>query len=141
MFNCVLNYITTLLPPNYLAELAMKSLVALVTGGASGLGRGTVARLIRNGAKGVVIADLPSGRGQKVAKEFGGKCAFVACDVTSESEVQSAIEMVNGKFGELNVIVNCAGVALARKTLSSKGPHPLDEYSQVIQVRDQFRSV
>ena len=113
----------------------MKSLVALVTGGASGLGRGTVARLIRNGAKGVVIADLPSGRGEKVAKEFGGNCAFASCDVTSESEVQSAIEMVKNKFGDLNVAVNCAGVALARKTLSSKGPHPLDDYSQVIQVR------
>ena len=113
----------------------MKSLVALVTGGASGLGKGTVARLIRNGAKGVVIADLPSGRGEKVAKEFGSKCAFASCDVTSESEVQAAIEMVNSKFGALNVAVNCAGMALARKTLSSRGAHPLDEYTHVIQVR------
>lgn len=112
----------------------MKSLVAIVTGGASGLGRGTVTRLIRNGAKGVVIADLPSGNGDKVAKEIGGNCVFAPCDVTSQSDVESAIQVAQDKFGGLTLAVNCAGVAIAKKTLSSKGPHPLEEFNQVIQV-------
>ncbi|KAI6653534.1 hypothetical protein LOD99_3429 [Oopsacas minuta] len=112
----------------------MKPLVAIVTGGASGLGRGTVARLVRNGAKGVVIADLPTVDGDKVAKEIGGNCLFAPCDVTTENGVQSAIELAKGKFGNLTVVVNCAGVAIAKKTLSSKGPHPLDEFNKVIQV-------
>ena len=112
----------------------MKSLVAIVTGGASGLGRGTVTRLIRNGAKGVVIADLPSGNGGKVAEEIGGNCVFAPCDVTSQSDVESAIQVAQEKFGELTLAVNCAGIAIAKKTLSSKGPHPLEEFSKVIQV-------
>lgn len=56
--------------------------VCLVTGGASGLGRATAQRLVRNGAR-VIIADLPSSKGQEVAKELGDNCAFAPTDVSS----------------------------------------------------------
>ena len=59
---------------------------------------------------------------------------FAPCDVTSQSDVESAIQVAQDKFGGLTLAVNCAGVAIAKKTLSSKGPHPLEEFNQVIQV-------
>ena len=62
---------------------SLQKTVCLVTGGASGLGRATVQRLARNGAR-VVIADLPSSDGENVAKELGENCCFAATDVSSQ---------------------------------------------------------
>lgn len=113
---------------------SLRKTVCLVTGGASGLGRATVQRLTRNGAR-VVIADLPSSDGDSVAKELGGNtCCFAPTDVTSEADVQQAIKLANEKFGPLTAVVNCAGIGIAMRTVSKKGPHPLDQFEKVLKV-------
>ena len=106
---------------------------AMVTGGASGLGRATVEALLAGGAN-VVIADLASSPGETVAKELGEHVRFAATDVTSEVDVTAAVALAVSEFGALHVAVNCAGIAWAQRTVDKNGPHPLDVFSKVIQV-------
>ena len=108
--------------------------VALVTGGASGLGLATVKELHSAGAS-VVIADLGSSDGETVAKELGDKVAFAATDVTSEDEVRAAVEKAATAFGGLHVAVNCAGVGWAERVLNRSGdPADLSRFEFVIRV-------
>jgi 3-hydroxyacyl-CoA dehydrogenase/3-hydroxy-2-methylbutyryl-CoA dehydrogenase len=94
----------------------LKGLVTLVTGGASGLGRGTVERFVREGAK-VTLIDLPTSKGNEVASSFkGDTCIFVPGDVTKEADVMAALNATKEKFGKLDVACNCAGVGVAFKT-------------------------
>ena len=107
--------------------------IALVTGGASGLGKGTALRFARNGAK-VAIVDLPGSAGAAVTAEIGDNAMFVAADVTSEAEIEAALDAVQGRFGAVNAVINCAGIAIAKRIVSRKGPHPLDAFMRVLQV-------
>lgn len=89
--------------------LKLSNSVCLVIGGSSGLGRATVENFVRNGSK-VVVCDLPNSEGAKLASELGNdKCLFHPTDVTSEADVNNAVELAKNKFGHLNVLVNCAG--------------------------------
>jgi len=106
--------------------------VALVTGGASGLGLATARRLHEGGAT-VVVVDLPSSRGETVAKDLGGRAAFAPADVTSESEVAAAVATA-GDLGPLRIVVNCAGIGNAFRTVGKRGPFPLAEFTRVINV-------
>uniref|UniRef100_A0A336LPQ3 3-hydroxyacyl-CoA dehydrogenase type-2 n=1 Tax=Culicoides sonorensis TaxID=179676 RepID=A0A336LPQ3_CULSO len=112
-----------------------KNAVALVTGGASGLGRATVERFVRAGSK-VVLGDLPTSKGASVAQELGDNVIFVPVDVTSESDVNSALQIAKDKFGRLDVSVNCAGIAVAVKTynFNKKVAHKLDDFAKVVMV-------
>ncbi|XGW29740.1 hypothetical protein V3C99_009075 [Haemonchus contortus] len=94
-----------------------KGLVAVITGGASGLGRGTAETLVKAGAN-VAILDLPSSKGADVAKELGQNALFTPTDITADCEVQAAFDQVKNKFGRCDAIVNCAGVAMAFKLYS-----------------------
>jgi 3-hydroxyacyl-CoA dehydrogenase/3-hydroxy-2-methylbutyryl-CoA dehydrogenase len=107
--------------------------VALVTGAASGLGLATARRLVRGGAR-VIIADLPSSRGADVAAELGEHARFAPTDVTSEADVAAAVTLAKEAFGGLTAAINCAGIAIATKTLGKDGPHALDAFSRVLQV-------
>lgn len=107
--------------------------VALVTGGASGLGAASAARLVRAGAS-VVIADVNTTVGQAWSDELGDGGVFAATDVTSPEQVQAAIDLAHSRFGGLDIVVNCAGVGLAMRTVSKDGPHALDLFERVIQV-------
>jgi len=111
----------------------VKTTVAIVTGGASGLGQATAQRLVAQGAK-VVVVDLGRSRGAEVAAELGDGAAFAPADVTSEADVQAAVELAYSRFGGLNLVVNCAGIAIAQRTLTKDGAHPLDAFSKVVQV-------
>ncbi|XP_054707685.1 3-hydroxyacyl-CoA dehydrogenase type-2-like [Uloborus diversus] len=113
----------------------VKGLVALVTGGASGLGEATARRLLQNGAS-VVICDLPSSNGGKVAEQLGEKCAFAPIDVTKEADVQEALRIAKTKFHKLDIAVNCAGIGVATKTYNFKKgvPHSLDDFMKVVTV-------
>ncbi|MED1796470.1 3-hydroxyacyl-CoA dehydrogenase [Brevibacillus nitrificans] len=114
--------------------MEIQNAVAIVTGGASGLGEATVRSLVRCGGK-VAILDLASEAGQSLAEELGKENAmFIPTDVTSEGSVREAIEQATGNFGTIHVAINCAGVAAAQKTLSRSGPHPLESFSKVINV-------
>jgi len=106
--------------------------VALVTGGASGLGLATVKELHANGAR-IVILDLPSSRGQEVAGELGDRAVFSPGDVTSPDSVTAALDAAAG-LGTLRITVNCAGIGNGIRTVSKKGPFPLDAFTKVINV-------
>jgi len=106
--------------------------VALVTGGASGLGLATVKELHANGAR-VVILDLPSSHGKEIAGEFGDRAVFSPGDVTSPDSVTAALDAAAG-LGTLRITVNCAGIGNGIRTVSKQGPFPLDAFTKVINV-------
>lgn len=105
----------------------------IVTGGSSGLGAGTAQRLVEAGGN-VVLADVNVAGGEAMALELGGQAAFVRTDVTSEGDVQTAVATAIERFGGLHGVVNCAGIAIAARTLSRTGPHDLAAFSRVIQI-------
>lgn len=106
--------------------------VALVTGGASGLGRATAERLLAVGAQ-VVMVDLNVEAGQQAASELGDRAHFVTADVTNEEQVQTAVDQATG-LGDLRVVVNCAGVATPGKLVSRRGPLPLEAFQKVLNI-------
>ncbi len=110
---------------------------AVVTGGASGLGYATVKKFLENGAS-VAIFDLKRTVSQDIIndleRKFGHRLLFVDVDVTDTSSVEKGLEITNEKFKGINVLVNCAGIAIARKTIGKDGVHPLDLYKKVIEV-------
>ena len=108
--------------------------VALVTGGASGLGL-AAATTLHDGGASVVIVDLPSSNGETVAKELGDRARFSPADVTSESEVQEAVATAANDFGGLHIVVNCAGVGFPGRVLTRDGaPNDLDRFEFVVRV-------
>src|SRR5205085_399411 len=113
--------------------MKLQDKVALVTGGASGLGRATVEALLAGGAR-VVIADLAHSPGETVAKELGDAVRFAATDVTAEPDVQAAVQTAVREFGGLHVAVSCAGIGWAQRTVDKNGPHSLDVFRKVIEV-------
>jgi NAD(P)-dependent dehydrogenase (short-subunit alcohol dehydrogenase family) len=102
----------------------------IVTGGASGLGEGAARMLAACGGR-VVVADLQIDRGQAIAAEIGG--AFVRCDVSQEADGRAAVAAALG-LGKLVGLVNCAGIALAIKTVGRDGAHPLAGFEKTIAV-------
>ncbi|MDN5635440.1 MAG: SDR family NAD(P)-dependent oxidoreductase, partial [Brevibacterium sp.] len=110
----------------------LNNTVALVTGGASGLGRATTERLLAAGAQ-VVMVDLNAEVGHQVAAELGERAHFVTADVTNEEQVQAGVDTATG-LGQLRVVVNCAGVATPGKLVSRKGPLALDAFSKVLNI-------
>lgn len=105
---------------------------AIVTGGASGLGRATARALVDGGAS-VVLVDLPGPRGEEAAAELGDLARFVAADVANEAEVQAAVDAASA-LAPLRVAVNCAGVVTANRTVGRDGPAPLDAFERTIRV-------
>ncbi len=110
-----------------------QEVVALVTGGASGLGESTVMQLVGKGAK-VVIADIDEVKGPKVAQAAGGNAVFVRADVTNEADIRLAIKTAVDTFGKMNVAVNCAGIPTPGKILGKKGPLPMESFNKVVAV-------
>lgn len=106
--------------------------VAIVTGGASGLGEATVRRLHSAGAT-VVVLDLPTSRGATVAADLGSRAAFVPADVRDEEQVQTAITRAT-ELGELRIAATCAGVATPGRILGRKGPLSLATFRTVLEI-------
>jgi NAD(P)-dependent dehydrogenase (short-subunit alcohol dehydrogenase family) len=111
--------------------MLIKNSVFLVTGGASGLGAATARMAAENGGK-VVIADMQADAGEKLARELGGR--FVKCDVTAEADGKAAVALALKEFGGLQVLVNCAGIALAERTIGKEAPHDLGRFTRVVTV-------
>jgi NAD(P)-dependent dehydrogenase (short-subunit alcohol dehydrogenase family) len=111
--------------------MLIKNSVFLITGGASGLGAATARMAAENGGK-VVIADLQVEAGEKLAKELGGR--FSKCDVTSEADGKAAVETAVKAFGGIHVLVNCAGIGTAERTLGKEGPHNLAHFTRVVTI-------
>src|SRR3954468_24524313 len=110
---------------------------AVVTGAASGLGEATARELARRGAK-VAVFDRDVERGQRVASEIGG--IFCEVDVTSDEKVAAAFARARGAHGQERILVNCAGVATAAKTVArdketkAAKPYPLQQFELTIQI-------
>ena len=111
--------------------MQIKNTIFLITGGASGLGAATAQMAAANGAK-VVIADLQAEAGEKLAKEIGGK--YCKCDVTSEADGKAAVEAAVKGFGGIHVLVNCAGIGVAERTVGKEAPHDLARFTKVITI-------
>ena len=113
------------------AAMKLNGTVALVTGGASGLGAATVRRLVAGGAK-VVIVDRDDARGGALASELGA--TFVKADVTDPAQIAAAVAAAQ-ELGPLRIAVSCAGVGWVSRTLDRTGkPHDLDLFKTVIGV-------
>ncbi|HKH50479.1 MAG TPA: 3-hydroxyacyl-CoA dehydrogenase [Mycobacterium sp.] len=109
--------------------MEIKDAVAVVTGGASGLGLATTKRLLDAGAQ-VVVLDI---RGKEAVAELGDRAVFAETDVTNEAAVTAALDTAE-KLGPLRIAVNCAGTGNAMKTLSKDGPFPLDAFRKIVEI-------
>jgi NAD(P)-dependent dehydrogenase (short-subunit alcohol dehydrogenase family) len=107
----------------------IKDAVAVVTGGASGLGLATTKRLLDAGAQ-VVVLDI---RGKEAVDELGDRAVFAETDVTNEAAVTAALDAAE-KLGPLRIAVNCAGTGNAMKTLNKDGPFPLDAFRKIVEI-------
>ena len=112
--------------------MQIKDSVFLVTGGASGLGAATVRMAVENGAR-AVIADLQDS-GAALAKELGANARFIRTDVTSEADGKAAVDLAVKDFGGLQVLINCAGIGVAERTIGKEAPHSLATFSRVINI-------
>ncbi|WP_433189919.1 SDR family NAD(P)-dependent oxidoreductase [Actinoallomurus sp. CA-150999] len=106
--------------------------VAVVTGGASGLGEATTRRLAGDGVR-VVIVDLPGSRGEKLAAELGEPVEFAPADVTSEEDVVSALDVAESR-GPIRLVVNCAGIGTPGRIIGKRGLLPLEQFRRVVDV-------
>ncbi len=113
--------------------MKMRDVVALITGGASGLGAGTAMRFVEGGAR-VMILDRDEEKGPALSAQLGERTRFFQADITSESSIQAALQYSVAEFGGINVLINCAGVGIAMRTTSSRGPHPLEAFETVIRI-------
>ena len=109
----------------------IRQTAAIVTGGASGLGAATARELAKHGAA-VMLFDRDADAGKALADEIGGH--FAQVDVSDEASVRAGVEAALAAMGRVNVLVNCAGIAVAQKTVGRDGAHPLDAYKRVIDV-------
>jgi NAD(P)-dependent dehydrogenase (short-subunit alcohol dehydrogenase family) len=104
---------------------------ALVTGGGSGLGRATAAKLAALGAK-VAILDINVEAANEVAAKIGG--IAIPCDVADGAQTAAAIAQARDRFGPARILINCAGIAPARRVVGRDGPMPLEDFVRVINV-------
>ena len=107
---------------------------AIVKGGGSGLGEATTREIVARGGR-VTILDLGRSKGADVAKSLGDAAQFCEADVASEEQVQAAVDATIRKFGLVNIVVNCAGIGTAGKTVDKEGkPFDLALFRKTIEV-------
>ena len=107
--------------------------VALITGGASGLGLATAKTLVESGAN-VMLVDLNEENVKNAVEGLGEKSSYVVANVTEEESVQNAVDETVKKFGGIHIAINCAGIGSASKTVGRDGAHPLDYFKTVVDI-------
>jgi NAD(P)-dependent dehydrogenase (short-subunit alcohol dehydrogenase family) len=111
----------------------LKEARAVVTGGASGLGHAVARHIVAAGGK-VVMLDVQEGPGRSAASALGSQASFARCDVTSEAEVNAAMEAAHAQLQGLNLLVNCAGIVGAGRVLGKNGPMSGEFFTKVIHI-------
>jgi NAD(P)-dependent dehydrogenase (short-subunit alcohol dehydrogenase family) len=106
---------------------------AVVTGGASGLGLATAARIVDAGGQ-VALLDVNEQQGMASARDLGAHAVFLRTDVADEKSVQQAMHQATGFMGGITLAVNCAGVLMPGRALGRKGPMPAAQFSRVVQI-------
>jgi NAD(P)-dependent dehydrogenase (short-subunit alcohol dehydrogenase family) len=107
--------------------------VAIITGGASGLGEATARSLVEKGSR-VALIDMDQERGEKLVTELGDAAIFCPGDVSNEKEVEGIVETVKKTFGTFQVVINCAGVGGDIKIVGKEGVMPLEAFNRTIQI-------
>ena len=107
--------------------------IAIVSGGASGLGNAVARRVIAEGGR-VAILDVNEEQGTNAAAELGNRAIFIQTDVSDEQQVNDAVATAADSFGGGTFCVNCAGILGARRVLGREGPMPGEYFAKVIQV-------
>lgn len=113
--------------------MKIENSVAIVTGGASGLGQATVEKLIAMGGK-VAIFDMNAEAGNALTKVLGENALFVKVNVTDEASVQAGIAETMARFAAIHICINSAGIGNAIKTYGKNGVFPLADFNKVLQV-------
>ena len=111
--------------------MQLKDQAAIVTGGASGLGAATARRLAKEGAK-VAVCDLNTKLAESVAAEIGG--VAVTCDVADAASAEAAIAAAAKAHGPARVLINCAGIGVAKRVVGREGPMALPDFERVIKI-------
>jgi NAD(P)-dependent dehydrogenase (short-subunit alcohol dehydrogenase family) len=111
--------------------MQLKDMAAIVTGGASGLGAATARRLAAQGAK-VAVCDLNAKLAESVAAEIKGTA--ILCDVSDAASAEAAVAQATKAHGPARVLVNCAGIGVAKRVIGRDGPMPLSDFDRVIRV-------
>jgi NAD(P)-dependent dehydrogenase (short-subunit alcohol dehydrogenase family) len=111
----------------------LKDKVAVITGGASGLGRATAKRFVANGAK-VAIFDMNEEKANQLVEEFSGSVIFCNVNVTDEASVIAGIDATMKAFGAIHICCNFAGTGNGIRTMGKNGPFPLAEFNRIIQI-------
>ena len=114
-------------------EMDINNKVAVITGGASGLGLATAKLLKEKGAK-LMLLDLNEDNAKTAVEELGDISDYSITNVIEEESVKAAIDKTVEKFGAVNILVNCAGIGSASKTVGRDGPHPLDYFKLVLDI-------
>ncbi len=105
----------------------------LITGAGSGLGAQTAQTLVAGGGN-VVLADLNKAAGEQLQAKLGDNAIFIETDVTSGESGEAAVAAAKAKFGGLNGLINCAGIAPGEKIVGKKGPHRLESFTNCINI-------
>jgi 3-hydroxyacyl-CoA dehydrogenase/3-hydroxy-2-methylbutyryl-CoA dehydrogenase len=114
--------------------MKIENSVGLITGGASGLGEGVV-RMLASGGGRAAILDLPGSRGEEIAAELGDSVRFFATDVTAPDQVEAAVDGAVEAFGQIDVVVNAAGISPAARVVGRAGKlFPLETFKQAIDI-------
>lgn len=113
--------------------MKFEKLNAIVSGGASGLGLATCERIVKAGGK-VAMLDLNEAQGAEAAKKLGGDALFIKTDVSSEQDVNAAVDKAKSAFGSLQLAVSCAGILGAGRVLGKEGPMASNFFQKVINV-------
>jgi len=109
----------------------LQDTAAVVTGGGSGLGAQTARTLAQHGSR-VTVLDVDGARAEAVAQEIGGFA--VRCDVAEPDGVTAALAAAAERHGAARILVNCAGIGVAKRMIGRDGPMPLGEFERVIRV-------
>lgn len=107
--------------------------LAIVSGGASGLGRGVVERIASTGGKAAIL-DLDQEQGEALAAAYPGQVLFFKTDISNEQQVDAAVDRAVEQFGSLNLAVGCAGILGAGRMLGKNGAMPLAFFQKVVDI-------
>jgi len=112
---------------------SFKNTVAIVSGGASGLGLGVVERILAQGGKAAIL-DINIEQGQAMESKYPEQILFVKTDISNEMQVDNAADLAVEKFGKINLAVGCAGILGAGRMISKKGPMPVEHFQKVVDI-------